>query len=437
MRDAEQGRVTRRRMDLTWVPSPLARRIVTMAASAVAVAGLLVRPALVAFAVPALLALAWWVRELRPDRVLVEVEAATPRVLEGQPVELVVRARLAPEDAAVPDEADRTVGSWRLAWRPDPFVDTDDRVLTSLGSRAEARREVTPTRWGFWSSGSAVVGVSTPRRMWSADVVSAGPSLTVYPPAAAALDGPPPPNLRALLGPHVSRLPAAGIEFAGVRPYLPGDPMRRVNWSVTSRLDTLMINEFAQERLADVVVLIDSVHDAGTPGRTTVDISVRGAASVVQTYLTTQDRVGVVAFGSMLRWLTPTSGVRQFYRIIETLLQARQARTYVDPSLDRLPLAALPAGALVVCFSPLLDDIVVEALRELRQRAHPVVVVDVLTEQEVPRPDGIGELGLRIWRLEREALTTSLERIGVRVVPHADVTGGSLGWLRLPAGAAR
>jgi hypothetical protein len=34
-------------------------------------------------------------------------------------------------------------------------------------------------------------------------------------------------------------------------------------------------------------------------------------------------------------------------------------------------------------------------------------------------------------------VTTSLERIGVRVVPYAEVVGGGLGWLRLTGGRAR
>ena len=135
-----------------------------------------------------------------------------------------------------------------------------------------------------------------------------------------------------------------------------------------------------------------------------------------------------------LRWLTPTTGIRHFYRIVETLLAARQARTYVDPSIDRLPLAVLPAGALVVCFSPLVDEVAVEAIRDLRERAHPVVVVDVLTEEDIVVGGSEDQLALRIWRLERAAVTTSLERIGVRVVPYAEVVGGGHGRPTLHSG---
>jgi uncharacterized protein (DUF58 family) len=129
--------------------------------------------------------------------------------------------------------------------------------------------------------------------------------------------------------------------------------------------------------------------------------------------------------------------VRHFYRIVETLLAARQARTYVDPSVDRLPLAVLPSGALVVCVSPLVDEVAIEAVRDLRERAHPVVVVDVLTEEEIELRGGVDDLALRIWRLERLAVAESLERIGVRVVPYHEVEEGGLHWLRMHGTGAR
>jgi uncharacterized protein (DUF58 family) len=410
---------------LSWTPSVLARRLATVGALAVGMAALAQNTTLVVFAAPVLVALSVWLREQRPGSARIEVVAPTPRTTEHAPVDLLARV-----DAG-------EVGSIRLSVRPEPWVETDDRVLVTLGGRAEGRWPLTPTRWGFWGSGSVVTVTTSRHRMWSVTTVTEGPSLTVYPPASAASLVPAPPYLLSRLGPHVSRAPGTGIEFAGVRSYQPGDSARRVNWTLSSRRDELMVNEFAQERMADVVVLIDSMRDLGTPGRTTVDVSVRGATSVVQAYLAHADRVGVVAFGSSLRWLTPTTGVRHFYRIVETLLAARQARTYVDPSVDRLPLAVLPSGALVVCFSPLVDEVAIEAVRDLRERAHPVVVVDVLTEEEIELRGGVDDLALRIWRLERLAVAESLERIGVRVVPYHEVEEGGLHWLRMHGTGAR
>lgn len=412
-------------MQVSWVPSRLARRLTTTAGLALAIGALTLSPELLVLAAPVLVALTCWLREPRPATADVSADLPAPRTTEQAPVDLAVRAEAA------------GVGSWRLSVRSGPYVISEDDVRVALGDSAHATWRVTPARWGYWTAGSPVVEVTSARRAWSARHLVEGPALTVYPPAAAASQVPAPPHLRARLGPHVSRAPGAGIEFAGVRPYVPGDPVRRVNWTLSNRLDELMVNEYAQERMGDVVLLIDSIHDLGSPGRSTVDVSVRGATSIAQSFLTVADRVGVVAFGSALRWLAPTTGVRHFYRVVETLLEARQARTYVDPSLDRIPLAVLPSGALVVCFSPLVDPVAVEAIRDLRERTHPVVVVDVMGEDLIEPKGAEDALALRIWRLERAALRTSLERIGVRVVPYAEVAQGPLSWLHLTGERAR
>ncbi|MPZ60284.1 MAG: DUF58 domain-containing protein [Propionibacteriales bacterium] len=411
------GRRTTTTATPTWRPSPLTRRLMTMVVLGIGLGVVSQNPTLVAFALPGLLAMAVWLRGRRPERVELTVELDTPRTFEHEARRLAVRSTATPHGGAV-----------HLILRPEsPVHVTGDRVGVSPLPEARAHWRLAPTLWGYWSTGTVIARTRSATRAWVSETSLEGPRLTVYPPASATADAPPPPHLRRRLGPHVSRAPGAGVEFAGTREYLPGDSVRRVNWAQSSRADRWMVNEFAQERMADVVVLIDSVRDVGPVGQTTVDRSVRGATNVVRSYLSVADRVGVVAFGSALRWLTPTTGNRHFYRVVETLLQARQARTYVDPSLDRLPLAVLPTGALVVCFSPMLDDLVVEAIRDLRERAHPVVVVDVLTLDERPAPRD--ELAVRLWRLERQALSASLRRIGIRVVPYADTVHGTLGWL--------
>jgi uncharacterized protein (DUF58 family) len=85
-------------------------------------------------------------------------------------------------------------------------------------------------------------------------------------------------------------------------------------------------------------------------------------------------------------------------------------------SLRRLPRAALPPGALVVVFSPLLDQRFVETLRDMRERGLTMLVVDVLNADPPVRPHLTDRMARRIWRMEQEAIRFSLRELGVPVV---------------------
>ena len=42
-----------------------------------------------------------------------------------------------------------------------------------------------------------------------------------------------------------------------VRDYYPGDPLRRIDWKTTARLDKLMVKEFEEDPQATVWILLD------------------------------------------------------------------------------------------------------------------------------------------------------------------------------------
>jgi len=180
-----------------------------------------------------------------------------------------------------------------------------------------------------------------------------------------------------------------------------------------------------------VVVLVDTTTDVGPAGSSSLDLGVRAAAGIAQTYLGAGDRVGVVGFGGHTRWLGPDVGVRQFYRVVETLLASRLDDSYVHPEVAWLPRAALPPGALVFVLSPCLDERDLAALRDLRQRGHPVVTVDVLTAEPQPG-QALGEqLAVRLWRLDRRVVMHGLREMGVVVLRWDDDGGVPLGRARL------
>ena len=218
------------------------------------------------------------------------------------------------------------------------------------------------------------------------------------------------------LGDHPARVSGEGIEFSGVRQYVPGDRQRSINWPASTRRGRLQVNTFAAERSQDVVLLADATSDVGEPGMSALDLALRGAAAAARAYLDARDRVGVITYQwGGASWLVPGLGRRQVYRIIDSML-ASDAGWARGASFRRLPRAALPPGALVMVFSPLLDQRFVETLRDMRERGFTMLVVDVLNAEPPARRRSTDRMARRIWRMEQEAIRFSLRELGIPVV---------------------
>jgi uncharacterized protein (DUF58 family) len=217
-------------------------------------------------------------------------------------------------------------------------------------------------------------------------------------------------------GNEVSRRKAEGIEFADVREYQPGDLVRRVNWRVSARRGELWVNESHPERNTDVIVFLDSFVEARRAGTSTLDLAVRAGATLAARYLARRDRVGVVGFGGILRWLLPGTGLAQLYRIVESLIDTEIVLNYAWKDLDIIPRRTLPPQALVLALTPLLDERAVGALLDLRARGFDVAVLEVSPEPFAAEPnprDEVELLGHRIWRLRREALRSRYRGLGI------------------------
>ena len=160
-------------------------------------------------------------------------------------------------------------------------------------------------------------------------------------------------------GNQVARQKGEGLEFADLREFAAGDRVRSINWRASARRNVLVVNERHPERNADVILLLDTFADARAGGRSTLDLAVRATATLASRYLERRDRVGLVSFGGVLRWLTPGMGVGQGYRIVDALLASEIVFNYAWKDISIIPARILPPQALVIAVTPLLDDRIV------------------------------------------------------------------------------
>jgi uncharacterized protein (DUF58 family) len=230
-----------------------------------------------------------------------------------------------------------------------------------------------------------------------------------------------PAHTQLYTGNQVARRVGSGIEFAELRPFVPGDVVRSIDWKATARRGSPWVREHHPERNTDLVLFLDTFTDVWTGGSTTVERAVRAAASIVSVYLERRDRVGLVSFGGVLRWLMPGMGIRQEYRIVEALLDTQVALSYAWKGIEIIPVRTLPPKALVLALTPLLDERSVGALFDLRGRGFDVAAIDVSPIAVGSGPqDALGRLAHRIWAMERQKLHRDLRRIGISVAEWRD-----------------
>jgi uncharacterized protein (DUF58 family) len=415
-------------VELSFAPTARLRRLALVAGLTVVGAVVTAHGELLALAAAPLVLLAAASRAWLPRRATVTTRLGPLRCVEDD--ELVLEL-----DVDVPG-ADRVEADVVL---PPHTVATYDGTNATHGRAASTSRWLLrPSRWGRHRVGPVRLRVVAGGGCYSARLTVDVAEVVVYPAAAALARAVAPAELAAPLGEHPSRSVGAGVEFAGVRPYAPGDRRRDVDWRTSARHGGLFVRQYAAERAFDLVLVLDTTTDAGPPGSSSLDLTVRAATGLTQTYLRAHDRVGLVTFGGPLRWLAPATGPRQLFRISEAVMAVRPdeeelAAGPVGYGLDNLPRRMLPSRAFVCVVTPLLDDRPLQAVKLLRERGFSPLVVDVLTHEPVVRPRSPGALALRTWRLRREALTWELGSLGVPVLPwdgEGDLTGALLHAMR-------
>jgi uncharacterized protein (DUF58 family) len=367
------------------------------------------RPELVALTAPFLLALAAGLALATPPRLTVEVALDAQRALEGDEV----GARILLRSTTPVDRLDLYL---RLPAGLEVTSGSNPAALhLAAGEERELEVKLRAERWGAHVLGPTYIRARDPLGFlaWESSA-GARPELRVYPREEVLRRILQPRETQALAGNEVSRRKGEGIEFADIRPFAPGDPLKRVNWRASARRSEgdLWVNESHP---------VDSFAEARIGGAGTLDLAVRATATLADAYARRRDRIGLISFGGILRWLVPGTGLVQLYRVVDALLDTQIVLSYYWKEIDVIPRRTLPPSALVIALSPLLDARSVGALLDLRARGYDLVVIDVSPVPFTKRPHGgLDAVAYDIWRLRRSALRHRLQSAGVAVAEWTD-----------------
>lgn len=311
----------------------------------------------------------------------ISVTSSVERAIAGDTVDFItsveVDAHAIVELAPVLGRPNRSDDSATTSALASPEV-TSTVLAARPGEASEAIAVVTFDTWGAWRLQGHRLAVTSRYGLFRSEYVDTnGANLRVHPRTEELRRLLAPRFLRRSTGRHTARTVGPGIEFADIRPFAAGDEMRAINWRATARSGSLQVADRHPERAGDIILLVDTFIEPGHNIERVLSLTVNAAIAASSGHLGLHDRVGVVEFGGLIRWLPPRVGRLQLHRITDFLLASQ---TFANQSDKRLPLLApsvWPPRSTVIAISPMLDPRFVESLYEARRRGHDVAVVEV------------------------------------------------------------
>lgn len=193
-----------------------------------------------------------------------------------------------------------------------------------------------------------------------------------------------------LAGQYHSVFKGRGLVFSDVRPYVPGDDVRVIDWNVSARMNAAHVKQFVEERDRTVNLMIDMSASGvfGTGAHSKRELAAELAAMVAFSAIKNNDRVGLfLVTDKVERYVPPKKGRRHVMRVVSEILSfVPGARTTnLGAGLDFLGKIAR-RRSVVFLVSDFLSDGWDRPMRIAAQRHElvPVVLADPV-ELALPR----------------------------------------------------
>ena len=189
-----------------------------------------------------------------------------------------------------------------------------------------------------------------------------------------------------------SRFRGQGMEFSDLRPYLPGDDIRRIDWSATARTGLPYTRLYAEERSRTITLLAD-ISPSCTPAKRRLLSEAAGLLAFAA--VSGGDRLALIAFSDRVEQsVRPKRGIRQAQRIASELLTLRPQVSGCDlqPALHAAQGFNRKPGLLIL-LSDLHCALPLPLLRQISAR-HDLVTLLLRDGNEIEPPP----VGLTMFR---------------------------------------
>lgn len=128
------------------------------------------------------------------------------------------------------------------------------------------------------------------------------------------------------LGEYAAVFRGRGLEFDELRPYLPGDDPRSIDWKAFARTGDPLIRRYREDRDLTVIFVVDvsASQVAGAQPGTKAELAAELCAVLALAAIRNKDRVGLLLFATRPeRYLRPAGGPTHVLRVVREVLWAR------------------------------------------------------------------------------------------------------------------
>ncbi len=194
-------------------------------------------------------------------------------------------------------------------------------------------------------------------------------------------------------GMHRSPFHGFSVEFAEHRPYMPGDPLKNIDWKVWGRSDRYLVKQYTEETNLRCHLLLDlsgsMAFRSSRAAMSKIEYAQSVAAALAYLMIHQQDAVGALLFAEHPVAYVPPRAVRSHLDVLFKTFGAHapQGKTRLGPALHELAERIKRRGLVILC-SDLMDksEDVLSGLQHFRHRGHEVVVLHILDPDEIEFP---------------------------------------------------
>ena len=242
--------------------------------------------------------------------------------------------------------------------------------------------QLTLARRGSYTLGPLVARWGDPFGLTERELVLADPfEVLVHPRVESVQDRPltrlwEDPPFR----PPVSRPWPSGMEFYGMRQYVPGDDVRRVVWRAFARTGQLLVRESEQGITDKMTMVLDTGREHHSPGdfSESFETGIRVAASLGSHHF--REGYEVILEGNSEKIIGPLRGGSAKMSLLDELARLQLESAKLPDALSRAARTS-SRGRHVVVITPYLEDDAIAHIRLMIERGSSVLVCALVWDE--------------------------------------------------------